>query len=272
VLSSSSPIVIVGIQELVSKDGQHELPLLNKIQEAKGIHNYFRLFYPDFDGIVILSPIMPDDAIKGMTTERYAEMINILIPNHYLTMDGLTYRGRILESRYAVEYLMLETPKLLALCPNSTPIGLVKGCNIELLSAHLNSMKKLGIQLFAFHTGDYFRGRKVNLSEAKMFVKHIRKHVPWLMAYGGIGSTVNMLRFWDADCFATSSHFIRAFRKQKREDGRWRKSDLSIPEEQLIWRNFYMLKKELASMQRHAKISEYITRAEKETRYKIRAI
>ena len=60
--------------------------IYHKIVEVGGIHNFLK-----FNGIVILSTIMRDDLIEKCTPEKYAKIINGIMPNTYTTVDGTTY-------------------------------------------------------------------------------------------------------------------------------------------------------------------------------------
>lgn len=123
--------VIVKAQHLLSKDGKSTTAIFDQIQKDGGIQNHL-----DFGGDVILSSIMPDRAIAGLTREAYAELIDETGVKYYLTPDGETYLGE--PGRSAVEIIRMldQTRTLLDLCPRCIPIGLVKGCTSSQIWYH----------------------------------------------------------------------------------------------------------------------------------------
>jgi len=209
------PAVIIKAQPLVSKDGRSTTKMFRQICDEGGIHSHL-----DYDGDVILSPIMPDRAVAGLTDEMYAELIDVTGVNSYLTPDGETYLGETAHSASEVFRILDQTEALLKLCPKYTPVGLVKGCTLEQVRYHAASLQSLGIGRYCIHMGDFFRGPRATLSVGMRFASAIRAIVPELIIYG-IGSRrhINALRF--ADGFATQSHYVKAFYGYKYERARW---------------------------------------------------
>ncbi|WP_292364246.1 MULTISPECIES: hypothetical protein [unclassified Methanoculleus] len=209
------PAVIIKAQPLVSKDGRSTTRMFRQICDEGGIHSHL-----DYDGDVILSPIMPDHAIAGLTDELYAELIDVTGVNSYITPDGETYLGEAAHSASEVFRVLDQTEALLKLCPKYTPVGLVKGCTLEQVRYHAASLQSLGIRRCCFHMGDFFRGSHATISVGMRFASAIRTIVPELIIYG-IGSRrhINALRF--ADGFATQSHYVKAFYGYKYEGARW---------------------------------------------------
>lgn len=207
--------VIVKAQPLLSKDGKSTTAIFDQIQKDGGIQNHL-----DFGGDVILSSIMPDRAIAGLTSEAYAELIEETGVKYYLTPDGETYLGETGRSAGEILRMLDQTQTLLDLCPRCVPIGLVKGCTSDQIWYHTDKLQNLGIQSFCFHLGDYFRGSDYVLQIAKRFANIIHEKTHELMIYG-IGSKKHIYSFRFARKFATQSHIVKAYYGYKYEDGKW---------------------------------------------------
>jgi len=213
---ATCPAVVVKAQDLLFRSGLSFKPIFNEIEDAGGIRKYL-----GFDGHIILSSIMRDQTILGFTPESYAKMIHVLKPDYYLTPDGETYSGEEHLSKYEINRILEDTDYLLRECPESKPIGLVKGCNVAQIGEHAEALLGRGLYFFAFHAGDYIcRGDETSIMQATMFAKHIREKVPWLLVYG-VGAGRNLVRFRFADGFVTQSHYINALNGKKLVNGRW---------------------------------------------------
>ncbi len=225
------PAVIVKAQHLISKDGRSVTKLFHQIRDEGSIHNHL-----DFGGDVILSSIMPDRAIAGLTDELYAEIIDVTGINSYITPDGETYLRETAHSAYEVFRVLNQTKELLKLCPKCTPIGLVKGCTLEQIQFHVARLRSLGIRRYCFHTGDFFRGSDSSIDICKKFVSAIRSAVPELIVYGiGARRHINAFRFVDG--FATQSHFVKAFYGYRYEGASWVRSQRRVITRDLIMHN-----------------------------------
>jgi len=204
------PGLIVKLEDLITENGKRTNNLFTKIENAGGLHDYL-----DFSGKIVLSSIMPDKAIAGLPLEKHAEIINSLVPDYHITPDGETYLNEKALSDYEIKRMLKWTNYLIINCPEVTPIGLVKGSCLSQIDDHIDGLSDEGIELFAFHAGDYlFRSNNKSLQKAKLFYSEIRKKVPWLMVYG-VGSDKYFRIFFDANCYATQSHFIQAFHGQE---------------------------------------------------------
>ncbi len=213
---ATCPAVIVKTQNLLSRNGKTTKPIFDNIQHAGSIHKHL-----GFDGNVILSSIMPDRAILGFSREEYATMINTLKPDYFITPDGETYSGEEALSEFEIARILEDTKYLLKACPNSKPIGLVKGCNLEQIEVHTAALLGLGITKYVLHAGDFVcRRKKHSLFVAQTFANKIRQMVPWLLVYGA-GSNSHFLRFKSASGFATQSHYVSAFYRKKMVGTRW---------------------------------------------------
>lgn len=206
----NSPLIVIPIYEFICDIAAKPNKLFKKIKKRGGIHKYL-----NYTGIIILSSIMKDELIKKFdSSEKYSEIINGLLPNYYFTPDGLTYEKRENESLLEIIRLSSLTPKIIDLCPNSRPIGLVKGCNRLQILAHRNFLQTLGIVTFAFHTGDFFReGDNNMIKRAKYYCSLIKEKDNFLMLYG-FGSPNRMLEFSFSDMFITYTHFVNAKHKK----------------------------------------------------------
>ena len=202
---NSFPLVIP-IYDLICNDTGKPNQLFKKIKDCGGLHNFL-----NYSGTIILSSIMRDDLIKKIKLpEEYAEIIKGSKPNFYFTPDGLTYENKDEDSLKEIIRLSKLTLKLKELCPEIQPIGLVKGSNYLQIKAHKNFLKKLGVKVFAFHTGDFFRnGDEKRIQTAKYYCSLIKEEGNLLMLYG-LGSPKRMLEFSFADFFITYTHFVTA--------------------------------------------------------------
>lgn len=222
--------VIIKAQQLLSKDGKSTTKIYNQIQDEGGIHNHL-----NFGGEVILSSIMPDRTIKGMNAEKYAELINTTGVEYYLTPDGETYLGERQNSESELYRIIRQTKELINFCPNSVPIGLIKGCTIEQIKFHIENLRSYKLEKYCFHLGDFFRGDDSAFQTARKFISYIRENTPELILYG-IGSKKHFNLFKSADGFATQSHFVKSYYGYRYESGRWIRAE-RIPDKELIMHN-----------------------------------
>ena len=214
--------VIVRLQDLVSPTYNFN-SILDQIREVGGIHNH-----QDLDGDVVLSSIMRDDILPHFTAEKYAMAINLLKPNFYTTPDCETYEGETIKlpdgrifygnvekSLNQILWSLSITRKLISLCPDSVPLGQVKGCNMEQLNFHMTQLKSLGIYDFVFHVGDFFRhGNPAFIHKAKSYAAFIKKNSRTLMLYG-MGAQKKLCEYSFANSYASMNYFIKARRGQE---------------------------------------------------------
>ena len=171
----NSPVIVIPIYDFISNVTAEPNGLFNKIKSLGGIHNYLRDNGLRYDCLVILSLIMRDDLIWKFYPEKYAEIIKGIKPDTYTSVDGGTYNKQDIKSWKEVIRLSKETKKLIELCPDIKPIGQVKGCNSIQIKLHLEYLKKLGINIFMFHVGDFFRnGDESMIQQAKYFCSLIK--------------------------------------------------------------------------------------------------
>ena len=116
-------IIVVRLLDVAIRNSNEPNKKFYEIVQAGGLHVYL-----EYEGIIIFSTIMPDRQIKKFKPNKYAYFINSLKPNHYLTVDGWTYHKKFRESENELIRTIRETRELIKLCPNSIPLGLVKGC------------------------------------------------------------------------------------------------------------------------------------------------
>lgn len=207
--------VIIKGDELFNADGSFR-PVFYQIKQAGDIHKYL-----GYEGLVIFSPIMPDSKLLHIKGESYAEVINTLRFDYYITPDRPTYLKQINRSAHQIDLIMELTRYLLSTCPNSIPMGLVKGGNVFQIRYHAHQLRNLGIKVLIFHVGDFFRRGKENRRTCVAFTREIRKEADLLFIYG-IGSRKSINKFRFADGFITQSHFVNGFRRQHLVDGLWR--------------------------------------------------
>ena len=142
--------VVIKAQQLLSTDGKRTNKNYDQILSTGGIHSFL-----GYEGVVILSSIMRDKAIYGFSTEAYAEMIDALRPDFYLTPDGETYLGEPELSSLEIDRIVSDSKLLIRSCPYSHPIGLIKGCSLRQIESHTSQLLDLGIFRFVFHAGEY---------------------------------------------------------------------------------------------------------------------
>ncbi len=223
------PGLVVKLEHLISEDGKRTSTLYDRILKMGGLHNFLK--YP---GIIILSSIMPDRAIAGLSLQQHAEIINSLGPDYHITPDGETYLNERHLSAYEIDRMLGWTEYLLDNCSKSKPIGLIKGSCVNQIEDHADKLSDLGLEMFVFHAGDFlFRSNKSSIQYARTFYSSIRKAVPWLMVYG-VGSDKNIRMFSGANCFVVQSHFINAFHGQEITEFGTAQSDISDTRERVV--------------------------------------
>ena len=201
----NSPIIVIPIYDLITNVTADFNKTFKDIKACGGIHNYL-----NYDGFVILSLIMRDDLILKSSPEKYSKIIKGIKPDTYTSVDGGTYYKEDSKSLKEVIRLSKETKELMNLCPDIKPIGHIKGCNPIQIKLHLEYLKKLEINTFLFHVGDFFRnGNESMIQQAKHFCSLIKKEGNTLLLYG-LGSPKRMLEFSFADFYITYSHFVNA--------------------------------------------------------------
>lgn len=204
-LVKNAPAIVVRLQDMLTKKSANPNYLFKEICSYGGLHNF--LNYP---GVIILSLIMKDELIQKLKTEKCAEMINSLNPNFYTTSDGATYDKHERDSFMEIIRLSRDTKKLISLCPEIVPIGQVKGCNENQIRFHLNFLESLGIRLFTFHVGDFFRNGDENMiRKAKYFASIIKKENNILFLYG-FSTQKRLVEFSFADAYITYGHMVTA--------------------------------------------------------------
>ena len=198
-----SEMITIKAYDFLSKDGKQTKPLLNKVLEKGNLHT---MLY--FNGSIILSSVMRDETLFGLTNESYALLVNTLKPEYYFTPDGETYLNEGSLSAFELKRIMADTQILLKQCMDSKPIGLVKGCTEKQIQMHSEFLKTNGVDIQVFHAGDYLRrGTKKEAAIAYNFARIIRKYAKVLLIYG-IGSKKTIRKFNFADGFITQTHFL----------------------------------------------------------------
>jgi len=201
----SLPLIVVRLQDLVSKRKFKFNSLYHDIVSRGGLHNYLK-----FDGEILLSLIMKDEMLAHLKASQYAEAINSLLPDFCTTVDGETYEGEYSLSISELSRINKENEELTRLSPKCTLYGLVKGCTQHQIEEHIRHLRALRIDDLVFHVGDYFRNGDPNLiMRARDYSTIIRRHARRLILYG-MGSQKRLLEFSFADVYATFNHFVTA--------------------------------------------------------------
>lgn len=197
--------IVVRLQDLVSKRTFKFNNIFHDIKAVGGVHNFL-----GYERVIILSLIMRDEIIDNFNPDLYSKVINTLKPDFYTTVDGWTYEGTESDSSLQIERCFEQTEALIKLCPDSLPLGLVKGCTEDQIDDHIALLKSIGITDFVFHVGDFSRhGDSKMMWRARKYARKIKRHANSLILYG-MGSQTKMAKFSFADSFVTSSHFITA--------------------------------------------------------------
>ena len=194
--------IVVKVSDILTDSRLSLKPIFYEIKKAGGIHNFL-----DFEGEVILSPIMENEKVSRLSHRLYAKIINELGVDSFITPDAATHHGYARRAAYNMRRSLRGTRYLLKKCKRARALGLVKGSNVAQIDAYANRLLALGILELVFHVGDFLsRGRKEELYEAKEFFTLLRPKTKLLMIYG-LGSQRHMLDFYQADVIITQSHF-----------------------------------------------------------------
>jgi hypothetical protein len=214
---NNTKCLVIKASDLIQRSGLTLKPIFYDITKAGGIHAYL-----GYSGKVILSSVMPDRTLSGLTKERYGQLIRETGADSYFTPDGETYLDRKHIAEKEIERIIEETRYLQSVCRNSKPIGLVKGSNSFQVESHASLLHDAGISTLVFHTGDYLRrNNKKEILIGSIHARIVRKYAKTLLV-SGIGSRRNLLRYAFADAFITQSHFTNALNyRQLMKDGRW---------------------------------------------------
>ena len=209
--SINPPFLVITLMDLISYRTLHLNKTFDKIVKAGGIHNFLK-----YKGKIILSLIIKDDMLLKLNYYDYAYIINHIKPDFYTTPDCETYDNEHITSIREIKKSLIFTKRLIELCPNSTPIGHVKGCDEWMVENHTKILKEgLGIQNFIFHVGDFLRHGDPNMiTKARNLAFKIRKHAKNLLLYG-MGAQNNLIRFSFADVYITDTHFVNAIHRKK---------------------------------------------------------
>lgn len=197
--------LIVRLQDVITKDSVQFNKTFRDIVKAGSLHNFL-----GFRGPIILSSIMRDDLISRADIVMYIHAIKSLKPDFFITPDGETYDKETEISQKEIRRALSETNIIIKNCPNTIPIGLVKGCNEFQVECHTRALKEMGIDYFVFHVGDFFRnGDDKMIRKARFLSSKICPYAKRLILYG-MGSQKRLLEFSFADAYATFNYFTVA--------------------------------------------------------------
>lgn len=198
-------LLVVRVQDLVSPITFEYNKTFYDIRQAGSIHSFLNT-----DKRIVLSLVMKDEIIRDFGADRYIEIIKVLKPDFFTTVDGWTYEDQHKISWNEIKRCTEQTLKIMQACPGVIPIGQVKGCSKQQLLVHISLLKSLGIKQFLFHIGDYFRTGEENLMvTGKIYASFIRKHVDELILYG-MSSPKRLIEYSFADGFMTLGYFVKA--------------------------------------------------------------
>jgi len=198
--------LVVRIQDLISHKNCKPNSTFYQIQQIGGIHKFLQ-----FKGKVILSLVMKDELISTFSPEMYAEVVNGLQPDYYITVDGETYEQKEDVSLDEIYRSFRDTCKLIDLCPHALPLGLIKGCSKDQILFHMMLFQSIGISDYVFHIADFARhGSSRMISVGKSYASLIRKHSNSLLLHG-LGAQNRLTEFSFADGYITYNHFITAY-------------------------------------------------------------
>ena len=242
-------LIVVRLQDLISKRTYKFNETYNQIIEMQGLHNFL-----NFKGEILLSLIMKDRIIPNLNPERYSEAIHLLKPNSFTTVDGETYESDFDCARAELERITRENDELLKLAPEFKPVGLVKGCSEKTIENHAKQLKTKGIDELIFHVSDFSRhGKPVMIKRARLYSRKIRPHAKNLMLYG-LGSPNLFNQFCFADRYVTLTHYVTAMKGKKFTGCKTMKYSGGCNEE-IITKNFDNIHNIIKSMEHQKKLS-----------------
>jgi len=198
-------IISVRIQDLLKKHSIQLNSLYYKIKEVGGIHKYL-----NYNGKVILSSIMRDDFLRRINNSIIFDILENIKPDYFITSDCETYNNEFDYSKQQIKKSLINTMEILRLFPEIKPIGLIKGCERNQILAHYNLFKKLGINIFVLHAGDFFRqGDESQIQRLKAYANLVKKEDNILLL-AGFGSQKRLEEFSFVDGYITYSHMVNA--------------------------------------------------------------
>ncbi len=200
----NSQSLVVRVQDLITESGVPN-SLFYKIKSCGGIHACL-----NYVGVVILSSVMRDNLLEKIDTTIYVDLIDGIKPDYYTTPDCSSYDLERAHSKKQISRSYEMTKQIIALCPDVIPIGQVKGADEEQIKQHYQMLHTLGIKIFIFHTGDFFRnGSDEQIQKAKYYASLIKKKDNLLLLYG-FGSQKRLEEFSFADGYLTFNHYVTA--------------------------------------------------------------
>lgn len=254
---ASNDFLVVRFQDFVSHNTFEFNKIFYDIVAAGGLHNYL-----GFNGKILLSLIMKDEIIANVGPKKYSLAINSLKPDMYTTVDGETYEKENKLSIKEIKRMLIQTRELLRLCPYSTPVGLVKGCNESQIMFHVKMLKWFQIKKFIFHIGDFSRNGDNNMiNKARNLSYKIRQQVDYLMLYG-MGSQKRLLDFSFADAYITFKHFVAATKGLKLNGFKWIRNPGGF-DKNIITENFIQMKKNMKSIEEQKTLGDILWVAER---------
>jgi len=132
------PALIVKLEEFLLQPS-----LLNEVAKC-GLHDFL-----GFNGIIILSSIMPDEILDKLSGREYGELVEKLKPDAFMFIDDYTY----IDDPYLISWrnlfrLFQRTLEMKDI--EAYPIGLIKGASRKQIAWCIESLVKMGIRTFAF--------------------------------------------------------------------------------------------------------------------------
>ncbi len=213
-----APVIAVKMQDLIVPSGLHFNKLYYEIVDTGDIHNYL-----GYSGDILLSMIMDDKRIFGCTVYMYIEAVRRLNPDFFTTIDGENYVNDVDLSEKELQRMLIESSNLIKQCPESVPVGLIKGASYYQVIDYTKKLNEIGLTDFIFHSGDFLcKKGKDSVTTAVKYVRLAKSIAPRVFVYG-IGSPKHILRLFSADGFITQSHYVNAFYGQRLMNGRWMK-------------------------------------------------
>ena len=258
----SPPMIVVRIQDLLTKKRVQLNELFYKIKRAAGIHSFLK-----YNGKIILSTIMKDYLLKKINAPIYFDILEGLKPDYYITIDCETYDNESEYSKKQLKEACLKTMELIKLFPEICPIGLIKGSNRKQILGHHNFLKRLGINIFILHAGDFFRhGDNKQIQKLKNYANLIKKKDNILFLYG-FGSQKRIDEFSFVDGYITYSHMVNAqngiiFNQKKKQ----RNTKMSYHKAGIY--NLKQMLLNLTEIKNQTKLNKYITQWGEELEYK----
>ncbi|MGP8255073.1 MAG: hypothetical protein ACLQMU_05245 [Methanoregula sp.] len=249
------PSCIIKIEDFLLTNGKPNLRVIHEIRDSGGLREFL-----DTSSQIIFSSIIPDPLLERINLDTYRYLNEEFQPEFYITPDGPTYSSCKKYSRDQIDLVLELTAELMRQFPDSTPIGLIKGCNFAQMDFHSDKLRELGVSQFCLHAGDCLCNAPTYAKDLIVDCgRSLAEKVPDLMIYG-VGSRHTFQRFHYAKKFATNSHYMQTFKHRVIQGATWTafKGDFT---KRIVMQNFNYLRRLVEQQSDTQEITAWITDA-----------